>query len=192
MIIERKTYSVGRFPGGFFKRESRPTNKEILTMRMTDRPMRPLFPKGYSNENPDNVCQCYLQIKTPILDVISMVGASAAVAISSIPFNGPTGSVRVGLINDEFVINPKNSELESSTMNLVVSGTEDAVMMVEASGKEISEDKFVDAIMFGFEEIKKIVQMQKELVAKCGKEKQEHEEPTVDTALFDEIKAKGI
>jgi len=184
-----KTYSVGRFPGGFFKRESRPTNKEILTMRMTDRPMRPLFPKGYSNE---------IQIMSAVLsadkdtdpDVISMVGASAAVAISSIPFNGPTGSVRVGLINDEFVINPKNSELESSMMNLVVSGTEDAVMMVEASGKEVSEDKFVDAIMFGFEEIKKIVQMQKELVAKCGKEKQEHEEPTVDTALFDEIKAK--
>ncbi len=184
-----KTYSVGRFPGGFFKRESRPTNKEILTMRMTDRPMRPLFPKGYSNE---------IQIMSAVLsadkdtdpDVISMVGASAAVAISSIPFNGPTGSVRVGLINDEFVINPKNSELESSMMNLVVSGTEDAVMMVEASGKEVTEDKFVDAIMFGFAEIKKIVQMQKELVAKCGKEKQEHEEPTVDTALFDEIKAK--
>lgn len=184
-----KTYAAGKFPGGFYKRESRPTNKEILTMRMMDRPMRPLFPKGYSDE---------VQIMSVVLsadketdpDVISMVGASAAVAVSSIPFNGPTGSVRVGLINDEFVINPKNSELESSTMNLVVSGTEDAVMMVEASGNEISEDKFVDAIMFGFEEIKKIVQMQKELVSKCGKEKQEYEAPTVDTALFDEIKAK--
>ena len=184
-----KTYSVGRFPGGFFKRESRPTNKEILTMRMTDRPMRPLFPKGYSNE---------IQIMSAVLsadkdtdpDVISMVGASAAVAVSSIPFNGPTGSVRVGLIDDEFVINPRNSELESSMMNLVVSGTEDAVMMVEASGKEVSEDKFVDAIMFGFEEIKKIVKMQKELVVECGKEKQKHEAPTVDTALLDEIKAR--
>lgn len=184
-----KTYAAGKFPGGFYKRESRPTNKEILTMRMMDRPMRPLFPKGYSDE---------VQIMSVVLsadketdpDVISMVGASAAVAVSSIPFNGPTGSVRVGLINDEFVINPKNSELESSTMNLVVSGTEDAVMMVEASGNEISEDKFVDAIMFGFEEIKKIVRIQKELVAKCGKEKQKYEEPTVDTALFDEIKAK--
>lgn len=184
-----KTYAAGKIPGGFYKRESRPTNKEILTMRMMDRPMRPLFPKGYSDE---------VQIMSVVLsadketdpDVISMVGASAAVAVSSIPFNGPTGSVRVGLINDEFVINPKNSELESSTMNLVVSGTEDAVMMVEASGNEISEDKFVDAIMFGFEEIKKIVRIQKELVAKCGKEKQKYEEPTVDTALFDEIKAK--
>jgi len=184
-----KTYSVGKFPGGFFKRESRPSNKEILTMRMTDRPMRPLFPKGYTNE---------VQVMSVVLsadketdpDVISMVGASAAVSLSGMPFNGPTGSVRVGLINDEFVINPKNSELATSSMNLVVSGTEDAVMMVESSGKEVSEDKFVDAIMFGFEEIKKIVRMQKELVAKCGKERQVHEEPTIDSALYDDIKAK--
>ena len=184
-----KTYSVGKFPGGFFKRESRPSNKEILTMRMTDRPMRPLFPKGYTNE---------VQVMSVVLsadketdpDVISMVGASAAVSISGMPFNGPTGSVRVGLINDEFVINPKNSELATSSINLVVSGTEDAVMMVESSGKEVSEDKFVDAIMFGFEEIKKIVRMQKELVAKCGKEKQVHEEPTIDSALYDDLKAK--
>lgn len=184
-----KTYSVGKFPGGFFKRESRPSNKEILTMRMTDRPMRPLFPKGYTNE---------VQVMSVVLsadketdpDVLSMVGASAAVSISGMPFNGPTGSVRVGLINDKFVINPKNSELETSTINLVVSGTEDAVMMVESSGKEVSEDTFVDAIMFGFEEIKKIVRMQKELVAKCGKERQEHEEPTIDSALYDDIKAK--
>ena len=184
-----KTYSVGKFPGGFFKRESRPSNKEILTMRMTDRPMRPLFPKGYTNE---------VQVMSVVLsadketdpDVLSMVGASAAVSISGMPFNGPTGSVRVGLIDDEFVINPKNSELVNSSINLVVSGTEDAVMMVESSGKEVSEDKFVDAIMFGFEEIKKIVRMQKELVAKCGKERQVHEEPTVDSALYDDIKAR--
>ncbi|ODS33826.1 MAG: polyribonucleotide nucleotidyltransferase [Candidatus Scalindua rubra] len=185
-----KTYAAGKFPGGFYKRESRPTNKEILTMRLTDRPMRPLFPEGYSNE---------VQIMAVVLsadkendpDVIAMVGASAAITVSSIPFNGPTGSVRVGLINDEFVINPKNSELEFSSLNLVVSGTEDAVMMVEASGKEISEDKFVDAIMFGFEEIKKIVRMQKDLVSECGKEKQEHEEPTIDTSLLDDIKTKA-
>jgi polyribonucleotide nucleotidyltransferase len=185
-----KTYAAGKFPGGFYKRESRPTNKEILTMRLTDRPMRPLFPEGYSND---------VQIMSAVLsadkendpDVIAMVGASAAVTISSMPFNGPTGSVRVGLINDEFVINPKSSELEFSSLNLVVSGTEDAVMMVESSGDEISEDKFVDAIMFGFEEIKKIVQMQKDLASECGKEKQEHEEPTIDTSLLDDIKAKA-
>ncbi len=185
-----KTYAAGKFPGGFYKRESRPTNKEILTMRLTDRPMRPLFPEGYSHD---------VQIMSAVLsadkendpDVIAMVGASAAVTISSMPFNGPTGSVRVGLINDEFVINPKCSELEFSSLNLVVSGTEDAVMMVESSGDEISEDKFVDAIMFGFEEIKKIVQMQKDLAAECGKEKQEHEEPTIDTSLLDDIKAKA-
>ncbi len=185
-----KTYAAGKFPGGFYKRESRPTNKEILTMRLTDRPMRPLFPEGYSNE---------VQIMAVVLsadkendpDVIAMVGASAAVTVSSIPFNGPTGSVRVGLINDEFVINPKNSELEISDLNLVVSGTEDAVMMVEASGKEISEDKFVDAIMFGFEEIKKIAKMQKDLASECRKEKQEYEAPTIDATLLDDIKAKA-
>ncbi|MFQ5712455.1 MAG: polyribonucleotide nucleotidyltransferase [Candidatus Scalinduaceae bacterium] len=185
-----KTYAAGKFPGGFYKRESRPTNKEILTMRMTDRPMRPLFPEGYSNE---------VQIMAAVLsadkendpDVIAMVGASAAVAVSCIPFNGPTGSVRVGLIKDEFVINPKSSELEMSDLNLVVSGTEDAVIMVEASGKEISEDKFVDAIMFGFTEIKKIVQMQKDLASELGKEKQEYEIPTIDAPLLDDIKAKA-
>ncbi|MCR4289221.1 MAG: polyribonucleotide nucleotidyltransferase [Candidatus Scalindua sp.] len=184
-----KTYAVGKFPGGFFKRESRPSNKEILTMRMTDRPMRPLFPKGYTNE---------VQVMSVVLsadketdpDVISMVGASAAVSLSGMPFNGPTGSVRVGLINDEFVINPKNSELATSSINLVVSGTEEAVMMVESSGKEVSEDKFVDAIMFGFEEIKKIVQMQKKLVSLCGKEKQIHAAPTIDSELYDDIKAR--
>ena len=184
-----KTYAVGKFPGGFFKRESRPSNKEILTMRMTDRPMRPLFPKGYTNE---------VQVMSVVLsadketdpDVISMVGASAAVSLSGMPFNGPTGSVRVGLINDEFVINPKNSELATSSINLVVSGTEEAVMMVESSGKEVSEDKFVDAIMFGFEEIKKIVQMQKKLVSLCGKEKQIHVAPTIDSVLYDDIKAR--
>jgi Polyribonucleotide nucleotidyltransferase (polynucleotide phosphorylase) len=184
-----KTYAVGKFPGGFFKRESRPSNKEILTMRMTDRPMRPLFPKGYTNE---------VQVMSVVLsadketdpDVISMVGASAAVSLSGMPFNGPTGSVRVGLINDEFVINPTNSELATSSINLVVSGTEEAVMMVESSGKEVSEDKFVDAIMFGFEEIKKIVQMQKKLVSLCGKEKQIHVAPTIDSALYDDIKAR--
>ena len=184
-----KTYAVGKFPGGFFKRESRPSNKEILTMRMTDRPMRPLFPKGYTNE---------VQVMSVVLsadketdpDVISMVGASAAVSLSGMPFNGPTGSVRVGLINDEFVINPKNSELATSSINLVVSGTEEAVMMVESSGKEVSEDKFVDAIMFGFEEIKKIVQMQKKLVSLCGKEKQIHVAPTIDSVLYDDIKVR--
>jgi polyribonucleotide nucleotidyltransferase len=184
-----KTYAAGKFPGGFYKRESRPTNKEILTMRLTDRPMRPLFPEGYTNE---------VQIMAVVLsadkendpDVIAMVGASAAVTVSNIPFNGPIGSVRVGLINDEFIINPKSSELEFSALNLVVSGTEDAVMMVEASGKEISEDKFVDAIMFGFEEVKKIAKMQKDLASECGKEKQEQEAAAIDVPLHDDIKAK--
>ncbi|MDR4499718.1 MAG: polyribonucleotide nucleotidyltransferase [Candidatus Scalindua sp.] len=184
-----KTYAAGKFPGGFYKRESRPTAKEILTMRLIDRPMRPLFPKNYFNE---------VQIMTMVLssdgesdpDILAMIGASAAVAVSDIPYNGPVAAVRVGLINDEFVINPKNSELESSILNLVVSGTEDHVMMVESSGKEISEDKCVDAIMFGFQEIRKLVQMQKNLAMECPKEKQVIPEQETDSSLIDKIKAK--
>ncbi|GJQ58024.1 MAG: polyribonucleotide nucleotidyltransferase [Candidatus Scalindua sp.] len=184
-----KTYAAGKFPGGFYKRESRPTAKEILTMRLIDRPMRPLFPKNYFNE---------VQIMTMVLsadgendpDVLAMVGASAAVAISDMPFNGPVAAVRVGMINDEFVINPKKSELETSDLNLVVSGTEDHVMMVESAGKEISEDKCVDAIMFGFQAIQKMVKMQKDLALQCIKEKQVVPEEETDTSLFDEIKAK--
>jgi len=119
-----------------------------------------------------------------------MIGASAAVAVSDSPYNGRVAAVRVGLLHDEFVINPKNSELENSTLNLVVSGTEDHVMMVESSGKEISEEKCVDAIMFGFQEIKKLVQMQNNLALECPKEKQVIPEQDSDSSLFDQIKAK--
>ncbi len=185
-----KTYAAGKFPGGFYKRESRPSAKEILTMRLIDRPMRPLFPKNYFNE---------VQIMTVVLsadgendpDILAMIGASAAVAISDLPYNGPVAAVRVGVVDGEFVINPAKAELETSDLNLVVSGTEDHVMMVESAGKEISEDRCVDAIMFGFQEIKKIVQMQKDLASKCDtKEKQEVPEEDTNTSLFDGIKVK--
>src|SRR3989337_2273876 len=134
-----KTYAAGKFPGGFYKREGRPTAKETLTMRLTDRPLRPLFPKSY---------RCEVQVMSIVLsadkennpDILAMIGASAALSVSSIPFCGPTGSVRVGQINGEFVINPTHSELALSSIDLVVSGTEEAVMMVEASGKEIPEE----------------------------------------------------
>ncbi|MDR4504639.1 MAG: polyribonucleotide nucleotidyltransferase [Candidatus Scalindua sp.] len=184
-----KTYAAGKFPGGFYKRESRPTAKEILTMRLIDRPMRPLFPKNYFNE---------VQIMTMVLsadgendpDILAMIGASAAVAISDIPYDGPVAAVRVGMIDNVFVVNPKKAELEISDLNLVVSGTEDHVMMVESAGKEVSEDRCVDAIMFGFQEIKKLVKMQKELALECNKVKQVVPEENSDTSLFDEIKAK--
>lgn len=184
-----KTYAAGKFPGGFFKREGRPTLKEILTMRLIDRPVRPLFPETYLRE---------VQIMSMVLsadkendpDILAMIGASAALSVSSIPFEGPTGSVRVGQINGEFVVNPTHTELAMSSMDLVVSGTEEAVTMVEASGKEVPEEQMVDAIMFGHAFIKEIVWLQKELLAKCGKEKQHVPPLKLDMALLDEIKEK--
>lgn len=184
-----KTYAAGKFPGGFFKREGRPTSKEILTMRLIDRPIRPLFPETYLRE---------VQIMSMVLsadkendpDILAMIGASAALSVSCIPFGGPTGSVRVGQVDGEFIVNPTHSELEKSMIDLVVSGTEDAVTMVEASGKEVSEEQMVDAIMFGHAYIKEIVQVQKELLAKCGKVKQPIPLLKLDMNLLDEIKQK--
>ncbi|MCF6156465.1 MAG: polyribonucleotide nucleotidyltransferase [Candidatus Brocadia sp.] len=184
-----KTYAAGKFPGGFFKREGRPTLKEILTMRLIDRPIRPLFPETYLRE---------VQVMSMVLsadkendpDIFAMIGASAALSVSSIPFCGPTGSVRVGQIDGEFVINPTHSELAMSTIDLVVSGTEEAVTMVESSSKDVPEDRMVDAIMFGHAFIKEIVQLQKELLAKCGKEKQPIPPVKLDRVLLEEIKEK--
>ncbi len=184
-----KTYAAGKFPGGFFKREGRPTLKEILTMRLIDRPVRPLFPETYLRE---------VQVMSMVLsadkendpDILAMIGASAALSVSSIPFIGPTGSVRVGQINGEFVINPTHAELAMSSMDLVVSGTEEAVTMVEASSKEVPEERMVDAIMFGHGFIKEIVQLQRELLVKCGKEKQHIPPLKLDMALLEEIKKK--
>lgn len=184
-----KTSAAGKFPGGFFKREGRPTTKEVLTMRLIDRPIRPLFPETYLNE---------VQIMSMVLsadkendpDVFAMIGASAALSISSIPFYGPTGSVRVGLVDGAFVINPTHSELLMSSIDLIVSGTEEAVTMVESSSKEVPEEQMVDAIMFGHTFIKEIVQLQKELLVKCGKEKQPIPPLKMNMALLEEIKGK--
>ena len=184
-----KMYAAGKFPGGFFKREGRPTLKETLTMRLIDRPIRPLFPETYLREV-QVMSVVFSADKENDPDILAMVGASAALSVSSIPFCGPTGSVRVGQINGEFVINPTHSELAMSSMDLVVSGTEEAVMMVEASGKEIPEEQMVNAIMFGHTFIKEIVQLQRELLVKCGKEKQPIPPLKIDTTLTEEIKKK--
>src|SRR3990172_6896437 len=148
-----KMYAAGKFPGGFFKREGRPTLKETLTMRLIDRPIRPLFPETYLREV-QVMSMVFSADKENDPDILAMVGASAALSVSSIPFCGPTGSVRVGQINGEFVINPTHSELAMSSMDLVVSGTEEAVMMVEASSKEITEKQIIKAI---FERIETMV-----------------------------------
>ncbi len=184
-----KMYATGKFPGGFFKREGRPTSKEILTMRLIDRPIRPLFPETYLRE---------VQVMSMVLsadkendpDILAMIAASAALTVSSIPFHGPTGSVRVGQIDGSFVINPTHEELAKSTIDLVISGTEEAITMVESSSKEIPEERMVDAIMFGHAFIKEIVQLQKELLVKCRKEKQPIPPLKVDMKLLETIKNK--
>src|SRR5689334_25057448 len=143
-----KTYAAGKFPGGFIKREGRPTTKEILTSRLIDRPIRPLFPASYFNE---------VQIMASTLsadrehdpDVLSMIGASAALHVSQIPFLQPTGSVRVGRIGGEFVIMPTISQMEESDLDLILAGTRDAITMIEGFSREMSEEQMVQAVMFG-------------------------------------------
>lgn len=169
--FEERLYAVGRIPGGFIKREGRPTEQAILTCRLIDRPIRPLFPEGYRNDV--QIVAMPLSVDPDYApDVFAMLGSSIALSISDIPFSGPTGSVVVGMIDDEFIINPTSKEEELSELHLVVSGTKDAVMMVEASANEISEERMLDAIMFAHEYIKKLVEFQEEIVAQIGKEKQ--------------------
>ena len=169
---EEKLYSVGKIPGGFLKREGKPSEKAILTSRLIDRPIRPLFPKGFRNDV--QVVATVLSVDpdcTP--DIVSMIGSSIALSISDIPFNGPTGSVLVGLVDGAFVVNPTAEQREKSSMHLVVSGTKDAIMMVEAGGDEIPDTLMLEAILFAHEEIKKIVSFIEEIVTEVGKEKME-------------------
>ncbi len=170
---EEKSYAVGKIPGGFIKREGRPSERAVLTSRLIDRPIRPLFPKGYRND---------VQVITKVLsvdqdcnpDTVAMIGSSVALSISSVPFQGPTGSVSVGFVDGELVLNPNSEQRENSKMYLVVSGTKDAIMMVEAAAEEVSEEVMTEAIMYAHEEIQNIVSFIEDIVAKEGKEKQEY------------------
>jgi polyribonucleotide nucleotidyltransferase len=170
--FEEKLYSVGKIPGGFIKREGRPTEKAILTSRLIDRPLRPLFPKGMRNDV--QVVATTLSVDTNNSpEIPAMIGSSAALCVSDIPFAGPTGAVNIGLVNGEFIVNPNDEQREASEMNLTVAGTKDAVMMVEAGAKEVSEETMLKAILFAHEEIKKIVAFQEMIVAEIGKPKKE-------------------
>lgn len=183
---EEKMYSAGKIPGGFIKREGRPSEKSILTSRLIDRPIRPLFPDGYRND---------VQVVATVLsmdqdanpDTLAMIGSSVALSISSIPFNGPTGSVSVGRINGEFVINPNAQEKLDSDMYLVVSGTKEAIMMVEAGANEVDEAVMLEAILFAHEEIKKIVSFIEEIVKEVGKPKEELKLHEVDENIKSEV-----
>ncbi|MCL2862447.1 MAG: polyribonucleotide nucleotidyltransferase [Firmicutes bacterium] len=170
--FEEKMYAMGKIPGGFKKREGRASDKAILTSRLIDRPLRPLFPKGLYNDVA--IVATALSVDTNIPpEVFGMIGSSIALSISDIPFAGPTGSVVVGCVDGKYVINPDNEQRPLSTINLVVSGTKDAIMMVEADSKEVSEEVMLGAIMFGHEAIKEQVKFIEEIVKKAGVKKQE-------------------
>jgi len=170
--FEEKMYSVGKIPGGFIKREGRPSEKAILTSRLIDRPIRPLFPKGFYNDV--QVIATVLSVDTEIPPAVyGMLGSSIALSISDIPFYGPTGSIVVGYVDGKFVSNPDSEQREKSLLDLTVSGTKDAVMMVEAGAKEVSEQVMLDAIMYAHEEIKKVIAFIEQIAAEVGKPKKE-------------------
>lgn len=170
---QEKTYAAGRIPGGFFKREGRPSESEILTARLIDRPTRPLFPKGFLNE---------VQIIAVVLssdgendpDILAVIGASAALTISDIPFNGPLASCRVGRVNNEFILNPTYAELENSDLDLVVAANNKGVIMLESKAKEVSEEVFHEAVKFGYEKLKGIIQLQEDFKKEFGKPKADY------------------
>lgn len=172
--FEEKMYSVGKIPGGFKKREGRPSDKAILTSRLIDRPIRPLFPKGFFNDVA--VVATALSVDTNIPpEVLGMIGSSIALSISDIPWGGPTGSVVVGMVDGQYVINPDNEQREKSKLHLSLSGTKDAIMMVEAGANEVTEDEMLGAILFGHEEIKKIVAFIEQIKSEVGKPKRDIE-----------------
>jgi polyribonucleotide nucleotidyltransferase len=182
-------YAAGRIPGGYFKREGRPTEREILTSRLTDRPIRPLFPTGYQHET---------QIISMVIsaddehdpDVLSITGASAALYLSDIPFHNPIAGVRVGLVEGKYVVNPTYEQQRNSTLNLIVAGSEEAVVMVEAGAKEVSEEVMIEALMFAHGEIRKLCQLQRSMYEALGTQKREFTSKPVNETMLKEIAEK--
>jgi polyribonucleotide nucleotidyltransferase len=183
-----KTYAAGKIPGGFFKREGRPSEKETLTSRLIDRPLRPLFPEAFYNE---------VQVVATVLssdpeidaDIPAIIGASAAMSLSGIPFFGPLGAARVGYINEEYVLNPTKAQLEETELDLVVAATETAVMMVESEAKELSEEVMLGAVVYGHEQMQAVIKMISELAAEAGKDAWDWVAPEPDTALIEKVGA---
>ncbi|KAA1185116.1 polyribonucleotide nucleotidyltransferase [Paenibacillus sp. B2(2019)] len=185
---EERLYAVGKIPGGFIKREGRPSEKAILSSRLTDRPIRPLFPEGFRNDvQVLNMVMSVDQDCAP--DIAAMIGTSAALSISDVPFDGPIGGVAVGRINGEFVINPDMAQQAISDIYVVVAGTKEAIMMVEAEANEVTEDVMLEAIMFGHDEIRKIVATIEELVKVAGKEKMAVKLHAVNADVNTEVRA---
>jgi len=186
-----KTYAAGKIPGGFFKREGRPTEKEVLTSRLIDRPHRPLFPKGYSCET-QGIVNVLSYGDENVADVLGITSMSAALHISDIPFDGPVAAVRIGRIDGAFIINPDLKEAEECDLNLVVAGTEDAVAMVEGSAQEMSESDLLEAIDLAHVEIKKLCKVQNEFREKVGKPKRSFTVPVKDEDLKNKVKELGL
>ena len=183
------TYAGGRIPGGFIKREGRPSEREVLTCRQIDRPIRPLFPEGFRNET--QVISLVLSADSENdPDVLAINAASCALTLSDIPFHGPVGAVRIGIVNDQMVVNPTYAEMAESLLNIMVVGTAEGICMVESGAKEISEDRVLEAIEFGHEQVKKICAAISDLAGKAGKKKREVAAPEFDQAYFDQLKSK--
>ncbi len=184
---QEKVYAAGRIPGGFFKREGRPSEKETLTSRLIDRPIRPLFPDGFYNEV--QVVATVMSLNPEIdADIPAMIGASAALSISGIPFNGPIGAARVGYINGQYVLCPTLSQLKETQLDLVVAGTESAVLMVESEAQELPEDVMLGAVVFGHTEMRKAINAINELVEEAGKPEWDWQPPAKDEALVARLK----
>ena len=182
------TYAAGRIPGGFFKREGRPTDRETLISRFIDRPLRPLFPKGFQNE-----VQIIATVLSADLDndpsILGMIGASSALSLSDIPFDGPIAGAKVGRIDGEFVLNPTHEELEMSDIDLFVAGSENAIIMVEGSAKEVKEEEILDAILFGHRSLKPVIALQEEMKSAAGVTLREFELRRPETTLYEKVSA---
>ncbi|MDR1528856.1 MAG: polyribonucleotide nucleotidyltransferase [Burkholderiales bacterium] len=185
---QEKTYAAGKIPGGFFKREGRPSEKETLTSRLIDRPLRPLFPDGFFNEV--QIIATVLSVNPEVdPDVPAMIGASAALAISGIPFNGPIGAARVGYIDGEYVLNPAKSEIPKSKLDLIVAGTETAVLMVESEARELSEETMLGAVVFGHQQQQAVIDLIHGLVEEAGKPLWDWQPPEKNQVLIDKVAA---
>ena len=188
VFYQEKFYATGRIPGGFFKREARPTERETLTSRLIDRPIRPMFPDHFTNEI-QVFCTVMSSDKKQNPDIASMIGASAALTISGVPFDGPMGAARVGFIDGEYVLNPSFEELNDSYLDMVVAGTDEAVLMVESEAKELSEDLMLGAVLFGHQEMKAVITACNELKQKTGKEAWNIESVKEENNYYDELQS---
>ncbi len=188
---QERAYAAGKIPGGFFKREGRPAEREILSGRLIDRPLRPLFPKRFYHET-QVIASVLSADQSNATDFLGIIGASAALSISSSPFQGPVAGIRIGRVDDRFVVAPSLTELDRSTLNVVVAGTRDAVMMVEGEASELPEEVMLEAIMLAHDEIKKIIVLQDELVKRVGKPKLAGPKTEPDTALVEAVHRDAV